>query len=296
MTNEYTHGPDRPDSVSADRTAHGLRERPNLSAPPRPESAAPERHAAVLPERLTSLKNPRILAWRSLKDPKGRKGHEAFLVEGTRMTGEALQSAFPVQALLVGDGYPLPENVPEGVPVFLLPEHVLAAVCDTKTPQGVAAVVGIRPLPASGPRLIALDGLQDPGNVGTILRTADAAGFDGLILSPDCADVFSPKVLRATMGSIFRVGLDFPADLAARLRDLRRQGYTVISSQLDGAPFYEREDPGERFILVVGNEGAGVSPEIRSLAAQRLRLPMRGGAESLNAAVAAGIMMYELMK
>ena len=251
---------------------------------------------SVGPERLTSLKNPRILAWRSLKDPKGRKAHEAFLVEGVRMTREALASGFPVRALLAGDGHPLPEEVPAEVPVYLLPEHVMAAVCDTKTPQGIAAVVGIRPLPLSGPRLIALDGLQDPGNVGTIIRTADAAGFDGLILSPDCADVFSPKVLRATMGSIFRMGLDFPADLPARLEELKGQGYTVLSSQLDGSPFYERRDPGEKLILVVGNEGNGVSPDVQRTATQRLRLPMRGGAESLNAAVAAGIMMYELTK
>ena len=251
---------------------------------------------SVSPERLTSLKNPRILAWRSLKDPKGRKAHEAFLVEGVRMTREALASGFPVRALLLQDGHPLPEEATAETPVFLLPEHVMAAVCDTKTPQGIAAVVGIRPLPLSGPRLIALDGLQDPGNVGTIIRTADAAGFDGLILSPDCADVFSPKVLRATMGSIFRMGLDFPADLPARLEELKGQGYAVLSSQLDGSPFYERQDPGEKLILVVGNEGNGVSPEVRRTATQRLRLPMRGGAESLNAAVAAGIMMYELTK
>ncbi len=259
-------------------------------------TSRPERITEPLFERLTSLKNPRILAWRSLKDPKGRKAHEAFLVEGARMTGEALKSSFPVKALLIGDGHPVPENVPEDVPVFLLPEHVMAAVCDTKTPQGIAAVVGIRPLPASGPRLICLDGLQDPGNVGTVIRTADAAGFDGLILSPECADVFSPKVLRATMGSIFRMGLDFPADLPARLEALKREGYSVLSSQLDGAPFDEREEPGEKLILVVGNEGAGVSEAVRRIADQRLRLPMRGGAESLNAAVAAGIMMYKLME
>ena len=165
-------------------------------------------------ERITSVKNPRILAWRSLKDPKGRRAHEAFLVEGSRMAAEALASSFPLKALLIQDGHPVPENLPESTPVFLLPEHVMAAVCDTKTPQGIAAVLEIRSRPPEGNRLVALDGLQDPGNVGTILRTADAAGFGGVILSPDCADVFSPKVLRATMGSIFRMGLAFPQDLA----------------------------------------------------------------------------------
>ena len=260
-------------------------------------------------ETITSLKNPRILAWRSLKDPKGRRAHRAFLVEGERMVSEAVVSAFPVQALLIRSDLELsekiPEKTPEGIPVFRLPEHVLAAVCDTKTPQGIAAVMGFPESPlslfsgggtAAGKRLIALDGVQDPGNVGTILRTADAAGFDGAILSPDCADAFSPKVLRATMGSIFRIMLDFPENLAERLETLKRDGYAVISSQLDGDLFYARQDVGPRIVLVIGNEGNGVSPPVRQLATHRLRLPMRGGAESLNAAIAAGIMMYELTR
>ena len=256
-------------------------------------------------ERITSLKNPRILAWRSLKDAKGRRAHEAFLVEGQRMAGEALASAFPLEALLLREDYLSPGSLPaffrdhgleKEPPVFFLPEHVFAAVCDTKTPQGIAAVLRIQPRPLSGRRFIALDGLQDPGNVGTILRTADAAGFDGVLLSPDCADVFSPKVLRATMGSIFRVGLAFPPDLAFRLSELKTEGFSVLSSQLDGTPFYDRENVMERLVLVVGNEGNGVSEAVRQVATHHLCLPMRGGAESLNAAIAAGIMMYELVR
>ena len=256
-------------------------------------------------EHITSLKNPRILAWRSLKDAKGRRAHEAFLVEGQRMAEEALASAFPLEALLIRDGTMPPESLPEffrvhGLrevpPVFFLPEHVFAAVCDTKTPQGIAAVLRIRSRPLSGSRFIALDGLQDPGNVGTILRTADAAGFDGVLLSPDCADVFSPKVLRATMGSIFRVGLAFPRDLPARLAELKSEGFSVLSSQLDGTPFYDRENVGPKLVLIIGNEGNGVSEAVRRVATHHLRLPMRGGAESLNAAIAAGIMMYDLMR
>lgn len=271
-------------------------------------------------ERITSLKNPRVLAWKSLKEPKGRKAHEAFLVEGRRMVEEAFDSGFPVSALLLREGS-LPDELlprlfslghsshaprgdealaesplPEVPPVFRLPEHVFDAICDTRTPQGIAAVLGMKPRPLSGKRFLALDGLQDPGNVGTILRTADAAGFDGVILSPDCADVFSPKVLRATMGSIFRVGLSFPGSLPERLEQLKKEGFSVLSSQLDGEPFYTRQGVGERLVLVIGNEGNGVSDPVRALATHRLRLPMRGGAESLNAAIAAGIMMYELMR
>ncbi len=247
-------------------------------------------------EVLSSLKNPRVMAWRSLKERKGRRETGCFLVEGRKLVEEALRSAFPVEAVLMAEGRAADFPLPEGVPCFALPEHVLAAVCDTKTPQGVAAVVRMVENPHLGQRIVALDGVQDPGNVGTILRTADAAGLDGVLLSAQCADVFSPKVIRSTMGSLFRMPLRVTDDLPAALRALKAEGCAVISSQLDGTPFYERAPVGERFCLVIGSEGSGVTEAVRALATHRVRLPMRGGAESLNAAVAAGIMMYELMR
>ena len=246
-------------------------------------------------ELITSLKNPRVQAWKSLKDRKGRRETGCFLVEGRKSVEEALASGFEVEAVLVDADQP---ELAEGVQAMLyaMPAHVLAAVCDTKTPQGIAAVMRMRYAAQTGARIIALDGVQDPGNVGTIIRTADAAGFDGVLLSEQCADVFSPKVLRATMGSVFHLPLIVTNDLPAALRTMQQTGACVISSQLDGEPFYERTGIGERFVLVIGNEGNGVSDEVKALADKRLMLPMKGRAESLNAAVAAGIMMYELMK
>ncbi|MBQ2953613.1 MAG: RNA methyltransferase [Clostridia bacterium] len=247
-------------------------------------------------EHITSLKNPKVQAWKALKDRKGRRESGCFLVEGRKMVEEALASSFPVEAVLADVERVEQLNLPAGIPLVTLPPHVLAAVCDTKTPQGVAAVVRIMQSAAPGVRIVALDGVQDPGNVGTILRTADAAGFDGVLLSQQCADVFSPKVLRATMGSIFRMAIRVTDDLPGELAALRDAGFSVISSQLDGAPFYQRPPVGERYALVIGSEGNGVTDEVKALATHRVRLPMRGGAESLNAAVAAGIMMYELTR
>ena len=220
-----------------------------------------------------------------------------FLVEGRKMVTEALASDFPVETILcdAAQAATYASLLSQGE-AALLPAHVLAAVCDTKTPQGIAAVVRMGAIAHLGKRLVALDGVQDPGNVGTILRTADCAGMEGLLLSEQCADIFSPKVLRATMGSIFRMPVEVTADLPGRLYALRGQGYSVLSSQLDGTPFYQRRGVGERYVLVVGNEGNGVSHQVQQLATHRLRLPMRGGAESLKAAVAAGIMMYELTR
>ena len=247
-------------------------------------------------EELTSLKNPKVLLWRSLKDKKAREQHQAFLVEGVRMVRDALAVGLVPLALLLRDGFTPGFPLPSDAPLYVLPDHVFQSVCDTKTPQGVAAVLPLKVRSASGPRLLALDGLQDPGNVGTIVRTADAAGFDGVLLSPDCADLFSPKVLRATMGSLFHLGFSFPVSLPEALNDLKSRGYSVLSSQLDGSPFFEREKVASSFVLIIGNEGNGISLPVRETATHRLALPMRGDAESLNAAVAAGIMMYDLTR
>ena len=127
-------------------------------------------------ELITSLKNPRVLSWKSLKDKKGRMENNAFLVEGVRIVQEALTSSFEVQAILLRDDYQPEYQLPADIPVYILPSHVFQSVCDTKTPQGIAAILTLQAREASGPRLLALDGVQDPGNVGTIIRTAEVLG------------------------------------------------------------------------------------------------------------------------
>lgn len=251
----------------------------------------------MIMEYISGLKNPKAIFWRSLKERKGRRESGCFLVEGDKMVLEAFASDFSVEAVLIredrkNEDFP----IPSGIPVWLLSVSVFDSISDTKTPQGIAAVLKASVSEVTGSHLLALDDVQDPGNVGTIIRTADAAGFDGLLLSAGCADIFSPKVLRATMGSIYRMPFRTVPDLAASLRDLRENGYSVLSSQLDGEPFYERMDVSEQFCLIIGNEGNGISEEVRAEATHRLKLPMRGGAESLNAAIAAAIMMYDLAR
>ena len=249
---------------------------------------------------ITSMQNPQALFWRGLKTRVARQEAGLFWVEGVKMVSEALALPGRMKALLVDmerqDAFhDMIERA--SCPVYAVSPHILGAVCDTKTPQGVAALVTLPedvPLQHLGPLLVALDGVQDPGNVGTILRTADAAGFSGALLSEACADLYSPKCLRATMGSIFRLPALCPPDLPDALAQLKVAGYSIISGELNGAPFYERAGLGSRLCLVIGSEGSGVSPEVSDLATHRLTLPMRGGAESLNAAVAAGIMMYDL--
>ena len=252
-------------------------------------------------ERISSAKNPLVRSMKALRERKGRQAQGRFLVEGEVMLREALKCGLVIRDLLVtedraGDAAPFEAA---GARAYAVPAGVLQAVCDTKTPQGICAAFDLPaplPLDSAPKRLVALDGTQDPGNVGTIWRTADAAGFEGLLFGPGCADPLSPKVQRAAMGSGFRVPFMTAEDLPAALSALKARGWTVIASDLRGADFYRRPDPGEKFALVIGNEARGISEATRSAASMLLKLPMRGGAESLNAAVAAGIMMYELTR
>lgn len=254
---------------------------------------------------LTSVQNPTVKRMKALKDKKFRESQGEMLVEGEKLMLEAIHSNLaPSDVLIESSQREKFESLAyamknAGAHVFFAPRHVLEVACDTRTPQGSCGAFTL-PTPfdlKNAPeRLIVLDGVQDPGNVGTIWRTADAAGLNGMLLSSSGADPFAPKVQRAAMGSGFRVPVRVTHNLSDELSVLRGLGYRIIVSALDGAPFYEGIPQCKKFALVIGNEARGVSDAVSSIADVRLKLPMRGGAESLNAAVAAGIMMYELMK
>jgi len=251
---------------------------------------------------ITSLKNPAVQDARALAAAKERSRQRAFLLDGEHMVGEGLHNCPErVKTVFVDEkrveGF-APLLALAKCEIYAVPEHVLSAISQVKTPQGIAAVCGLpraRALSEMGSKLILLENVQDPGNVGTVLRTLDAAGFDGCILTPGCADPFGPKTIRATMGSLFRVPMCSAADSVSAVRELAANGYAVIGAALDGEPFYERGTLPEKLCVLIGNEGQGLTREVLSACTHRYRLPMRGGAESLNAAVAAAIFMYELM-
>lgn len=252
-------------------------------------------------ETITSRHNPLVAHLRRLASSGSyRRERGEFLCDSPKLLHEALLHGAELLTVAATRGMALPDGIHAGVRLVEVPEDVMQLISPAKTPQGVVFTCRLPrtecPQTLTGARYLALDGVQDPGNVGTIIRTADAAGLDGVLLSNQCADVFSPKVLRATMGSIFRMNLRTTDDLPGELTKLREKGYSILSSQLDGTPFYERQGVAERFALIIGNEGNGVSEQVQQTATHRVRLPMRGGAESLNAAIAAAIMMYELMR
>lgn len=253
---------------------------------------------------ITSLKNPAVASARALQSARGRSEQGLFWLDGEHMVGEALRFARErVRAVFVqaerAEAYAsLLALVPPDADVYGVPEHVLASISQVKTSQGIGAACEppeALTLDALNGRLILLENVQDPGNVGTILRTADAAGFGGCVLTEGCADPLSPKALRATMGSVFRVPVARVANAADAVMALKARGYTPLGAALDGKPYYERGQLGERVCVLIGNEGAGLTREALDACDLRLRLPMRGGAESLNAAIAAAILMYDIM-
>ena len=248
-------------------------------------------------ETLSSAKNRKVLSWRSLRDKKGRLEQNAFLVEGVRMVREALSSSFTVNAVLLREGFVPDFVIPDSIRTYLLPEHVFQSVCDTKTPQGIAAVLNLQAKEAAGSRLLALDGVQDPGNVGTIIRTADWFGVRHHVCSEGTVSCFNPKVVQATMGGLFRTQVVY-----THLPDyLQGCGMPIYGAVLDGDSIWSSATHlclnREGAVLVIGNESRGISPEVQQCLTHRVTIPNPGGtAESLNAAVACAILLAELLR
>ncbi len=239
---------------------------------------------------IKSKQNPIVKQISSLKDKKGRRERGTFLVEGCKMVRECVGSGLEVVLVAVCEGY---EGETYSLPTVVLGEDALRAVCDEKTPQGIVAEVKIPQNSLKPPQksCLFLDGVADPANIGAILRTAAAAGFEEIYLS-DCADPYSPKSVRASMSGVFY------ARLMHGTRDEILQtlsGVPMIAADMDGENIFIFRPP-EKFCLCIGNEGNGLSNEVRSRAAFTVGIPMEGRVESLNAAVSAGILMYLLKK
>jgi TrmH family RNA methyltransferase len=245
---------------------------------------------------------------RNLQQRKGRRRRGLTLAEGVRLVEEALAADLRIHGVLVTPelgGAPrgaalLSELAGRAVPLEEIAARAFATRADTETPQGILAVVeqprwtlaDLRPAPAA-PMLV-LDAVQDPGNVGTLLRTAHALGAAGAVLLKGTAEAANPKVLRAAMGATFR----FPhaaAEQAEFAAWATRERLTVWATAADGVPLHRAPRP-DRLALVVGNEGSGISPAVQAIAHQLVAIPLARGAESLNVAVAAGILLYEVIR
>ncbi|KPL17988.1 MAG: hypothetical protein AMJ92_10135 [candidate division Zixibacteria bacterium SM23_81] len=253
------------------------------------------------------LTKTQLKSLRALKQKRGRTGQGKFLIEGTRLCREALMSNVNLELVLyTREGFQVrevKEVVAEaqrrGVPNLRISLPVLRSLADTVTPQGVLAVIPrLLPqrLPHQGKVLLLLDRVRDPGNVGTVIRTADAAGADGVILSKESADAFSPKVLRATMGSIFHLPVLVDEDSRDVVVDLKKKGFRIYIAEPKAKRSHTQVKYPRRFLLVVGNETQGPRADLRPLADEFINVPIRGRAESLNVSLATGVILYEALR
>lgn len=246
---------------------------------------------------ISSAENEYIKKLVKLKTKKYRDRFSLFVVEGERSVREAIASGFSIESVVVTEAYYFrhESELPQGA-IISTTDKIFLQLCDTKTPQGILAVVRMPDQAKSltGKRYIFCDGIQDPGNAGTIIRSADAFGFDAVLFSKDSVDVFSPKVIRSSMGSVFHV--DVVCDvLPEDIKTMKDAGYflSVTALHKNSIPFH-RATVTKQQIFVIGNEGNGVSDAVLSLADETVHIPMQGQAESLNAGVAASILMYEV--
>lgn len=255
-------------------------------------------------EKITSLKNERVKYWRELLHKPDKSGNMvAFFSEGEHMVSEALQEK-KCWELIVSESKTerfsalLSEAKRQERDIFIVPDHVMSGITDTRTPQGICCICVIQtPERVTGKKIVALERVQDPGNVGTILRTMDAFGYDMLLIDSGCADPYSGKASRASMGAVFRVPVLSVSNLNETLMHLRQEGCSVVAGELHGKDLRTAlADKRARACILVGNEGAGLSEGILSCSDIRVKIPMPGRAESLNAAIAASILMYEMME
>ena len=209
------------------------------------------------------------------------------------MTEECAKSGFEIERVFVSESY-VGEIPCEDERTVRVSNDVFRFLSDEKTPQGILCRVRIPDTGLLAPkgRCLFLDGVADPGNVGTILRTANAAGYDRVYLTNECADPFSPKSVRASMSGVFFTEI-CRGDRAEILSLL--DGFPIVIADMGGVDVFSF-DPPKEFALVIGNEANGVSDEVKKVAAHTVKIPMRNTQESLNAAISAGIIMYVLQK
>ena len=248
-------------------------------------------------ERITSRRNPLAVRLKRLgTDKKARRAEGRFLCEGVKLVEEALRWGAEVELLAAAEGATLPAGLPPETRRVELPAELLDYVSTVDTPQGVLALCRTPETapPAELPpgRYLVLDGVQDPGNVGTIWRTADAFGAQGLFLLPGCAEPFSPKTVRSTMGACFRLPV-WEAELETLSALLGRAGLPLYATALRHDTEDLRSVPLDRAAVVIGSEGRGVSPAVLAACEKTLKIPMRDRCESLNAAAAAAVVLWE---
>ena len=253
---------------------------------------------------ITSISNASVKLVAALGRAKGRREQDAFLVEGPKMVSEIPEG--DLMKLYVSEEFDRERyaSLLQGRSYEMASARVFREMSDTQTPQGILAVVRKRHISleklvcadaAGKAHILLLEDIQDPGNLGTILRTAEGAGVTGIVMSEGCADIYNPKVVRSTMGAIFRVPFFCAGNFCGAVEKVRER-CKVYAAHLEGEYAYDRGDYMTNTAFLIGNEAKGLRKDTAALADTWIRIPMMGKVESLNAAVAASILMYELFR
>ena len=253
---------------------------------------------------ITSTSNQQVKRLLQLqKKSKARNEEKVFVVEGLRMFAEVPKKS--VERVYISEtlyNKKKQELNLQDFPYEILSDNVFERVSDTQTPQGILCVVK-QPeynlqelLKKENPHFVVLDNLQDPGNLGTIVRTAAGAGVDAVFMSKDCVDIYNPKTIRSTMGSIYRVPFIYIEDIPNLLDVFKQNGIQSYAAHLDGENAYDQENYKEGTAILIGNEGNGLREEVWKHADILVRIPMCGQVESLNAAIAASVLMFEVFR
>lgn len=253
---------------------------------------------------ITSIANPQVKELLQLqKKSKVRNEKGVFIVEGIKMFQEAPRNR--IEKVYLSESFEHKKGKEldlSGLRVEVLTDKVFAHVSDTKTPQGILCLMTQKKtefdemLSKERPFLMVLDNLQDPGNLGTIVRTAEGAGVTGIIMSRDTVDIYNPKTIRSTMGSVYRMPFFYVDDLLEFLDELHGNGIHTYAAHLGGVHDYDEENYREACAFLIGNEGNGLRDEVAQKAEHWIKIPMHGEVESLNAAIASSILMYEVSR
>ncbi|CAM3752915.1 TrmH family RNA methyltransferase [Mesobacillus zeae] len=242
-----------------------------------------------------SAKNPQVKQWKKLMTRKERDKSGSFIIEGFHLVEEALKGNAEVLEIIVSEKAEMPPGLDYGsVPTTTVTQEIAEILAETETTQGIFAVCR-QPAAGnvSGKTFLLIDAVQDPGNLGTMIRTADAAGIDAVIVGAGSVDIYNPKVLRSAQGSHFHLPV-LSGSLYEWIDQLTNQDIPVYGTALlNGMPYTDLHQ-GSEFALIVGNEGNGVDKDLLAKTAGNLYIPILGKSESLNVAVAAGILLYYL--
>lgn len=247
---------------------------------------------------IESNQNKIIKEVNSLKAKKERDKTGLFILEGKRLVDE-IPNSWEIKYLLKAESYSEDINFEN---VYTVKDSLFEKISETVNPQGILAVCHIKEFDvtnvdySNSPFFVVLENVTDPGNMGTLIRTADAAGADGIFLSKGCVDIYNPKVIRATMGSIFHLPIYRNLNLTDLMEDFKNNNVKTLAAHLKGTSTPYKVDMTTACAVIIGNEANGLSDEISEMASDLVKIPMPGKAESMNAGIAGGILIYEAVR